>query len=267
MPGERRVDLRFHMLDSRDNARIRYERVNADTGEEVPWKNVVKAYEYKKGNYVVMEEEVFREAKPETNDAINIEGFIESSALGPEYYERPYYLVPQKKAEKGYVLLRNTLQSQKRIGLARVVIRMREHLALVLPRDKALMLIIVRYPQELIAADDYALPEGAPKAYRISSNEEEMAQRLVESMTIPWRPGDYRDDFREKLGKAIEKRISGKRGRVSARDTAPAPAESDKVVDFMALLRKSIESKQRTPPRRRAAPRRSGTGGGKRKRG
>jgi DNA end-binding protein Ku len=248
MPGEKRVDLRFHLIDSRDKARVRYERINAETGDEVPWKDVVKAYEYEKGSYVVLEQEDFKRAAPDSTESVDIEAFIDAGDIGPEYYDRPYYLVPSKKSEKGYVLLRESLREANKVALARVVIRTREHLALVRPAEAALMLMLLRYPQELVPADDYTFPEGTLRRYRISDKELEMARQLVNSMSARWNPKDYRDEFREKLSKAIRMRLRQKGGKFkTGRTHATEEPRSDKVVDFMALLRKSIDGKQRTP--------------------
>lgn len=137
MPAERNVDLHFRMLDGRNNAPIRYERVNTETGEEVPWKDIVRAFEYKKGSYVVLEPEDVQAARSESKEMVEIEAFVEASAVGPEFVEKPYVLVPAKKAEKGYVLLREILARTGRVGIARVVIRSREYLCEVVPRDKA----------------------------------------------------------------------------------------------------------------------------------
>lgn len=249
MTAERHTDLHFRMLDSRNNAPIRYERVNEETGEEVPWKDIVKAFEYDKGSYVVLEKEDFAKAAPESTESVDIEAFISADEIGPEYFEKPYYLVPAKKAEKGYVLLRETLKKLNTAGLARVVIRTREYLALVIPQGDALRLMLLRYPQELVSADEYAFPDKKPAAYRISPKEMEMAESLVKSMVGEWQPEDYHDDFRERLVKVIEDRVKAK-GVV--RTPAAAEAELPKnaatnVVDFMSLLQKSIDAKQRTP--------------------
>ena len=160
MTGERKTDISFRMLDSRNKAPVRYERVNAETGEEVPWKDIVKAYEYDKGSYVVLEQEDIASAAPESHDAIEVEAFVEAGSIDPRYFEKPYVLAPAKKAEKGYVLLRDALQKTGRIGIARVVIRTREHLCAVMPHDNALLLLMMRYPQELVDLADYNIPEG-----------------------------------------------------------------------------------------------------------
>jgi DNA end-binding protein Ku len=252
MSGERHTDLHFRMLDSRNNARIRYERINEETGEEVPWKEVVKAFEYDKGNYVVLDKEDFAKAAPESTESVDIEAFVDAAEIGPEYFEKPYYLVPAKKAEKGYVLLRETLKRLKTAGLARVVIRTREYLALVLPRDNALLLMLLRYPQEIVPADEYAFPDKKVSAYRVTQKELDMAESLVKSMVGKWEPDEYHDDFRERLTKVINTRIKAKGGvRAPAAEAAAMPKNaSTNVVDFMSLLQKSIKDNKRTPAKK-----------------
>jgi DNA end-binding protein Ku len=263
MSGERSVDLHFRMLDSRDNTPVRYERVNAETGDEVPWKEIVKAFEYEKGSYVVLEPEDIKSAASEGREAVEVQAFVDAESIGPEYFEKPYILVPGKKAEKGYVLFRETLKRSGKVGIARVVIRTREYLSAVMPRDDALMLVLLRYPQELVDAGDYRLPEGAASKYRISPKEMQMAEQLIDSMSDDWKPADYRDEFRDRLRKVIEKRLKSK-GVV----TPPADDEEGElpenaatnVVDFMALLQKSLASKKRTPAKKsvtKAAPRKT----------
>jgi len=259
MPGERRTDLHFRMLDSRDNAPIRYERVNAETGEEVPWKDIIKAFEYRKGSYVVIEKEDLKAAAPESHEAIEIDAFVDGSEISPVYYEKPYVLVPGKKAEKGYVLLRDTLASTGKVGVAHVVIRTREYLSAVMPQGHALILMLLRYPQELVDVDDYKIPSGSASEHRVAKPELEMARQLIQSMASTWKPSSYRDEFRDRLHKVIEKRLKSK-GVVKSPEGEEDSAEENattNVVDFMALLRESIASSKRTPAskRGRAMPR------------
>lgn len=258
MAGHRSVDLHFRMLDSRSNTPVRYERVNVETGEEVPWKEIVKAFEYAKDSYVVLEPNDIKSAASEGKETVEVEAFVDAESIGPEYFEKPYILVPGKKAEKGYVLLRETLKRTKKIGIARVVIRTREYLSAVMPHDEALILVLLRYPQELVDADDYKIPKGSMPEYRISSKEIDMAEQLIESMSDDWKPGDYRDEFRDRLRKIIEKRMKNK-GVVAAEveddDEVPENASTN-VVDFMALLKKSLDSNKRTPAKK-SAPKRT----------
>jgi len=255
MSGERKVDLHFRMLDSRDKKPIRYERVNAETGDEVPWKDIVKAFEYDKGSYVVIEEGDIKSAAPESHETVEVEAFVDAGAIAPQFFEKPYVLVPAKKAEKGYVLLRETLKTTKQIGIARVVIRTREYLAAVMPQGDALMLLLLRYPQELVDPTDYKLPEGKAGSYRITAKEMEMAKQLIGSMSGKWAPGDYRDEFRARLEAVIRKKMKSKGAIAKAEDNEPEAAEdaTTNVVDFMSLLQKSIASNKRTPAKKSAA--------------
>jgi DNA end-binding protein Ku len=255
MTGERRSDIHFRMLDQRSNTPVRYERVNADTGEEVPWKDIVKAFEYQKGNYVVLEEDDIKSAASDAHETVEIDSFVDAGAIAPAYFEKPYVLAPAKKAEKGYVLLRETLKKTGKIGIARVVIRTREYLAAVMPEGDALLLNILRYQAELVDPEEYGLPSKEASAYRITPKEIGMAADLVKSMAGKWKPDDYRDDFRDKLRKVIEKRLKSKGVTTAVADDddhVPEHATTN-VVDFMELLKKSIGAKKRTPAAKSAA--------------
>lgn len=245
MSGSRSNDLSFRMLDARDKKPIRFERVNAETGEEVPWKEIVKAFEYDKGSYVVIEKEDIVSAAPESHESVEIEAFVSEDDIDPRYFEKPYILVPGKKAEKGYVLLRETLKKAKKVGIARVVIRTREYLAAVMPLDDALTLLLMRYPQELIDPVEYNLPKGSKADYRISQKELEMATQLVASMSGTFDPSQFHDEFRERLSAIIKKRIKAK-GATTKVLEAPESDENaaTNVVDFMALLKQSLARKE-----------------------
>lgn len=254
MSGERKVDISFRMLDSRDKKPIRFERVNADTGEEVPWKDIVKAFEYDKGSYVVVEKEDIASAAPQTHESVDVEAFVDRDAIGLRFFEKPYILVPGKKAEKGYVLLRDTLESTGKVGVARVVIRTREYLCAVVPERDALVLLMLRYPQELVDPEEYKLPTGKASDYRITAKEREMAETLISSMSATWKPDDYQDEFRKRLETIIKKRIKarGATTKIVEEETEHEDAATN-VVDFMSLLQKSLDSKKRTPARKAAA--------------
>lgn len=255
MSGERKVDLSFRMLDSRDRKPIRFERVNAETGEEVPWKDIIKAFEYDKGSYVVVEKEDIAAAAPETNESVDVEAFVDREEIGLRFYEKPYILVPGKKAEKGYVLLRETLKSTGKVGVARVVIRTREYLCAVIPEGDALVLMMLRYPQELVEPDEYKLPSGKAADFRITAKETEMAKSLIESMAARWQPDEYHDQFRERLEAIIRKRIKAKGAttRIAEEEPHERHDATTNVVDFMALLQKSLDTNKRTPARKAAA--------------
>ena len=244
MAGERRTDISFRMIDSRNNQPVRYERVNAETGEEVPWKQIVKAYEYAKGSYVVLEPEDIAKAASENNETIALDAFVPREAISPAYLDKPYLLAPGKKAEKGYVLLREVLRNSGRVGIGRVVIRTREYLAMVTAQDEALMLILLRFPQELVDPAEYELPAGDAKAYGVTDKELKMAQTLLESMADEWTPEDYKDEFRARLQAVIKQRITDQ-GHTTTLDGHEDDDHeiATNVVDFMALLQQSLKKK------------------------
>ena len=254
MAGERRVDLSFRMLDSRNNARVRYERVNEETGEEVPWKEIVKAFEYDKGSYVVLEEDDIAAASPDRKETIDIEMFVDVASIGPEYFDKPYVLEPAAKAEKGYVLLRDVLARTGKAGIGRVVIRTREYLAAVIPRGDALVMMVLRFAQELVDPEEYKLPEGKSTKWKISGREVEMAEQLIESMSGEWAPDDFKDDFRLRLQKVIEERVRSQKvvQDDDEEDERPPEGSATNVIDFAELLKRSLAKKDGKPVKKSA---------------
>ena len=254
MAGERRVDLSFRMLDSRNNARVRYERVNEETGEEVPWKEIVKAFEYDKGSYVVLEEDDIAAASPDRKETIDIEMFVDAASIGPEYFDKPYVLEPAAKAEKGYVLLRDVLARTGKAGIGRVVIRTREYLAAVIPRGDALVMMVLRFAQELVDPEEYKLPEGKSTKWKISGREVEMAEQLIESMSGEWAPDDFKDDFRLRLQKVIEERVRSQKvvQDDDEEDERPPEGSATNVIDFAELLKRSLAKKDGKPVKKSA---------------
>jgi DNA end-binding protein Ku len=251
--GEVRNDIKLRMLDSRNDARVRYERVNEETGDEVPWNDIVKAYEYEKGNYVKIDQEELKEFLTEANNNVELEAFIDAGDLDPRFYEKPYYLVPQKKFEKGYVLLREALRQSGMIGIARVVIRTRNHLAALMPYDNALILNILRFCEEVRAMDNYSFPSADPADYRISDKELKMSVDLINSMKTAWDPDDYHDEYRKRLLEFVEQKVKEDQGIKEKASRKEEPAEpSSNVVDLQDLLRKSLEKKSSDKPRKAA---------------
>lgn len=237
-PAERSSDLRFTLLDSRDQARVRYRRVNEETGREVPWTQIVKAYEYDGGNYVLLTREDFEKVRVETTRSVEIMAFVNAGDIAPVYYERPYFLEPAEGSEKVYVLLRETLVRTGKAGIAKVVIHEREHLAALLPYGQALLLNLLRFKQELRDQSELRLP-GATALYKVSDRELHMAQTLVEAMVEAWKPEQYHDEYRDKLMAWIEEKAET--GAVAPMPEVEEPAAAGKVVDMMDLLRRSVE--------------------------
>lgn len=247
MTGEKRTELHFRMMDARNKAPVKYERVNAETGEEVPWKEIVKAFEYSKGNYVVLEPEDLANAASENREVIDIEAFVDREQITPAYIEKPYVLVPGKKAEKGYVLLREVLKKTGKVGIGRVVIRTKEYLSMVLPQEDALLLMLLRFPEEVVSLEEYNIPEGDAAKWKVTPKEMEMATTLLESMASDFNPDDYKDEFKERLTAAIKKRLKQKGATTTVEEETAAPEATTNVVDFMSLLKKSLESKGESP--------------------
>ncbi len=238
----RNVDVHFRMLDARNKKPIRYERVNAETGDEVPWKEIVKAYEYSKGNYVVVDEKEIRKLAPEATESVDIETFVDQTSIDPMFFEKPYYLVPVKKAEKGYVLLREALKKTGKVAIGRVVIRTRQYLAMMFPKEDALVLNLLRFPQEIVEPDEFAFPSGALAKFRITAAEMKMAEDLLKSMAGKWAPTSYKDEFRDKLRKMIQQRIDKEQGTLTIPQETEEHSDdaTTNVVDFVSLLKKSL---------------------------
>lgn len=251
---ERGQEIHLSMLDSRDMSPVGYKRINKTTGEDVAWDHIVKGYEYEKGDYVVLGEEDFREANVEATQTVEIVDFVSPDEIPLIYFDRPYYLEPLKKGEKGYALLRETLRRTERVGIAKVVLRAREHIAALLPYRDALVLNLLRYAYELRDVDDLKLPGSDLSELRISDKELAMAERLVEDMAVSWEPGKYRDDYHDDLMRLIEQKISAGATKTVASSGKSRPAgRTADVVDLMSLLKKSVEEKERSGQSRSTA--------------
>jgi DNA end-binding protein Ku len=258
---KRSSEIDLTLLDRRDLAPVGYRRVNKSSGAEVPWEEIVKGYEYEDGRYVVLSEEDFRRANPEASRTVEIAAFVELGAIPPQYFDTPYYLVPGKRGEKAYVLLRETLKRAGKAGVATVVIRTRQYLAALLAQDELLVLSTLRYADELNSPAELGGGE-ALKGAKVSSRELDMALRLVEDMSEDWEPGKYHDTYRDDLLKRIEQKVkAGQTEEITEPgEQAQAAAGGADVIDLMALLKKSVarkadrrQEKPRRPRKRRAA--------------
>jgi DNA end-binding protein Ku len=250
--AEGRADINFHLVDSRNAARVRYERINEETGEEVPWDKIVKGYKYSDGSYVLLSDEELEHASIEMSRTIEIEQFVDLSQIDIRYFDRPYLIAPGKNGEKGYVLLREALSRQEKAGIARVVIRSRQHLAAVLVQDDALVLELLRLQQELRDVDDFDIPKGELRKYKVTPKEVELASQLVERMTAEWAPEEYQDEYRDELMKLIERKIeSGQTEAIEEIEDEP-PEEEPKTINIMDVLKESVAhaTKRRRTARR-----------------
>ncbi len=199
-PAEQRTDLQLHMIDSRDNSRVRYERVNEETGEEVPWDSVVRGFEYSDGNYVILSDEELKRAAPEVTKTIEIQSFVKQDEIDPIFFDTPYYLEAGKAGEKGYVLLRGAMKDSGRVGIAQVVIRTRQYLSALSARGDVLMLDLLRYPQEIRSTKELNVPSGPSKSHGVSAQELKIARTLIDAMAADWKPAEFHDIVEGKRG-------------------------------------------------------------------
>jgi DNA end-binding protein Ku len=245
----RSTELDMTMLDKRDLAPVGYKRVNKSTGKEVPWDEVVKGYEYKDDKYVVLSDEDFRRANPEAAKTVDIQAFVELRSIAPQHFDTPYYLVPDKRGEKAYALLRETLEKAGKAGIASVVIRTRQYLAALVAQDGLLVLNTLRYADELKDPAELKIPEA-----RVTAKELDMAMRLVEDMADEWRPSRFKDTFRADLLKRIKEKVKkGETEEITEPEKEPRAAKSAEVIDLMQLLKKSVERKPAKRARKRRA--------------
>jgi DNA end-binding protein Ku len=252
--GEKRsAELDFTMLDKRDLSPVGYQRVNKSSGKQVPWKEIVKGYEYKDGKYVVLSDEDFRRANVEATRTVDILAFVDLAEIPPQHFEKPYYLVPEKRGAKAYALLRETLAKAGKAGVATFVIRSKQHLAALVPVDDVLLLNTLRYPDEVRAPKE--IDVAAPK---VSAKERELALRLVEDMSGKWQPAKFHDTYREDILARVKQKVKAGQTEEITEPQEGAERPKAEVIDLMAALRKSVSKgasakSGRKHKRRRAA--------------
>lgn len=259
-PASHSSQIDLDLIDRRDFSPIGYRKYNKTTGEPVEQADIVKAFQHRKGEYVVLTDEDFRQANVEASRTIDIQAFVERVAVGPEYFDTPYFLQPDKGAEKTYALLSQVLERSGRIAIARLVIRVREHLAAVLPHAGGLRLNTLRFHDELVPPEEHAPKVRTAKGAGVSAKEIDMALRLVDDMSDDWRPEAFRDTYRDDLMRRIEEKVrAGQAHELTAPSPdAGAPAKTAGVVDLVALLERSLERSRggaapRAPAKRRRA--------------
>ena len=242
-PAEEPDELSFHMLDRRNFAPVGYERVNKETGRKVEWKDIVKGYEHAKGEYIVLTDQDFEAANVEATHTIDISDFVDVREIDPVYFDKPYYVAPTKAGRKAYALLRETLRRSEKAGIAKVVIRTRQHIAALMPRGDALALVLLRFGHELREPDNLDLPEKNLKRLGVSPKELTMAEKLVEGMVGEFKPDRYHDEYRDDLMKLIKKKA--KAGEINEvpkhQPKKAAPRKSAQVIDLMELLKQSVD--------------------------
>src|SRR5919109_3234420 len=229
-----RKTVRFNQLNAETGNRIQQKRVDPETGEEVPYEQIVKGFELTKDRYVVITPDELDALEPERTRTIQIEDFVDLVDIDPIYYDHPYYLVPDKGAAKAYGLLLNAMDASEKVAIARVVLRSKEQLVAIRPAGELLMMETMIFHDEVVPHDDLDdLPDS--KDLKVSDREVKMAQQLIDSLSGDFEPEKYHDEYREKVLELIEKKASG--AEIAVQPEAPAPA---KVPDLMAALEASL---------------------------
>lgn len=238
-----RID--FDWLDKRSMEPVGYKRINKVTGKEIASEHIVKGVEHEKGRYVVISEEEIHEARPEATQTIDIFSFVDASEIPLQHFDTPYYLSPDKRGGKVYALLRETLAGSGKVALATVVLHTRQHLALLRPLEDALVLITLRWPNEVRGLEALELDESVTQA-KLDKRELDMAKRLVSDMSGHWQPEDYHDAFRETIMELVEEKASKGKISVVARDTDEEGQKSADIIDLTELLKRSLGGKRGT---------------------
>lgn len=225
--------LDLEMIDRRDHGKIRYKRVNENTGEETEWENIAKAFKYK-GEYILLEDEDFEEAAPEKSKIIEVNHFIEEEEIDSIYYENSYYIEPEKQGEKAYALLREALRKTGKVGVAQFVLRTAETLAVLKPYENTLVLSKIRFAQEVRTTEELNLPAKN----LVRPEELKMATALIEQYTKPFTIEKYKNEYASTLMKVIKARAAGKKGKIAKPKTRPRQAQS-----LMDQLKASLAEK------------------------
>jgi DNA end-binding protein Ku len=230
-------ELSFNMLHAKDEGRIKYERVCSVDGKPVPWDEIVKGYEFEKGEYVVLTDKDFAAVNPEATQSVDIVEFVELDKINPMFFDKPYYLEPTKQGRHAYALLREALAKTNRVAIARVVIRTKEYIAAVKPNNDALVLELMHWANEIVTADTLEIPGDE----KLPEKEMQMARMLIDTMSVDeFEPAKFTNNYHDQLLTMIEARAAGK----ELPKAKKAPARS-KVVNLMDVLAQSLEESKK----------------------
>ncbi|WP_413043640.1 Ku protein [Pseudomonas sp. YJ42] len=242
VPATTRQGIDFDWLDKRSMDRVGYKRINKTTGEDIDSENIVKGVEYEKGNYVVISDEEIKAAHPKATQTVDIVAFVDAKDISFLYIDTPYYLTPDRRGEKVYALLRETLIQTGKVGIANVVLRNKQHLAVVMPLGKALVMNTLRWADEVRGVEYLEMKDEALTT-DLNPRELEMAKRLVEDMSEEWNPEQYKDTFQDQIMDLVEtKAREGKIEAVGGPEEAVDRRSAD-VIDLTELLKRSLAGK------------------------
>ncbi|KVG25971.1 Ku protein [Burkholderia diffusa] len=240
-PATRTVKPSFRLLDKRSMDPVGYRQINKRTGKEVTREDIVRGYEYEKERYVVLTDDEIRAANPESTQSVDILTFVDEDAVSFLYLDTPYYLVPDRKGEKVYALLRDALKDSGKIGIALVVMRDRQHLGALIPVGPMLALDTLRWQEELRPLDELSVPAVDAKGAGVTARELGMAKKLIDDMAGKWTPDEYHDTFRDDILELVERKVrAGKIEEIEERPAQTTRAATN-VVDLTELLKRSLK--------------------------
>ncbi len=243
-------DIDLMMLDQKDLSPIGYQRINKTTGRVVPWERIVRGYELQNGKTVVLTPEDFQRANVKATRTIDIVAFVDKAEIEPLYYETPYYVEPSNKASKSYLLLRDSLERTEKVGIANVVLHTRQHLAALLVSGPLLVLDLLRFQHEIRKPIEI---KATGKGVKTTAAEARLADKLIDEMTGPWRPGEFHDEYRDDLLALIRKKARAGAKEIEEPEPVPRKKRTAEVVDLMPLLKQSLEGRAAKAPRKRAS--------------
>jgi DNA end-binding protein Ku len=253
-PASQEVAVDFDWLDQRSMDPVGYQRINKRTGKAITKDHVVKGVKLDDGQYIVLSDEEIKKAFPKSTQTIAIEAFVKTTEIDFMLLERPYFLEPIGKAQRVYALLREAMRAACVLGIARLVMHSKEHLALLIPTDEALVLNTIRWSTELRSASDLALPPAGQSANQLKPGELKMAAQLIGEMTTPWHSDTYTDTFATAIGALVKQKAhAGEAKDVIPLEAAGEEVKASNVLDLTELLANSLKvSGLSTPPLRKA---------------
>ncbi|MEO7299753.1 MAG: Ku protein [Verrucomicrobiota bacterium] len=228
-------EIKFRLLRASDQSAVKYKRVAETDNKEVAWDQIVKGFEYEKGQFVILNEKDFERVNIKSNQTVDIKEFVALEEIDPMFFDQPYFLAPEKGGDKAYVLLREALKKSGKVGIAKVTIKTREHLAAVKPLEDALVLELMHFDEELADPNELNLPKNVDAGKKELS----MAESLIEGMTDNWDPEKYKDEYRAGLMKVIDEKIES--GGKELPEHRPKATRATNVVDLVSILQQSLD--------------------------
>jgi len=240
--------LDFEWLDKRTMDPVGYKRINKNTGQEIENENIVKGISYEEGRYAILTNEEIKRSFAKSTQTIEIESFVSAEEIPLVYFERPYFLAPMDRGEKAYALLRETLLKTQRVGIARIVLHSKQHLAALVPAGPVLVLILLRWASQIRSASELNLPAEGTLPAGLSERELSMAVQLVDAMSAPWEPEKFTDLFTAKVRALVEEKVKAGQVKEVVQAEAESASKTADIIDITELLKRSLQRKDSVKP-------------------